>query len=125
MKLHMLTVFVTDFQIAKSFYSDVLKWTLVKEDSYHLEMMTEGTKVHFYLADRDTSPGDYSREARTVFVFETQDIENDMARLMSKGVIFLHTVPNENDFSKYAAFTDPFGNVHELCEMKKNHLPNG
>ncbi|TFE02218.1 VOC family protein [Jeotgalibacillus salarius] len=123
MKLHMLTIFVTDFEIAKTYYSDLLSWSFIKEDNYHLEMRTEGTKVHFYLANRNTSPGDYSREARTVFVFETDNIEREMKILQSKGVQFLHVVPNENDFSRYAAFKDPFGNVHELCELKKHQLP--
>jgi hypothetical protein len=39
--------------------------------------------------------------------------------MRSKEVRFLHNEPAENDFSRYAAFVDPFGNVHEVYEPKK------
>jgi glyoxylase I family protein len=41
-----------------------------------------------------------------------------MRNMKAKGVHFLHAVPAENDFCRYAAFADPFGNVHEISERK-------
>ena len=36
--------------------------------------------------------------------------------LKSKGVKFLHSEPNIGPHSRYVAFSDPFGTVHELVE---------
>ncbi|TFE00779.1 VOC family protein [Jeotgalibacillus sp. R-1-5s-1] len=119
MKLKMLTIFVTDFERAISFYRDLLDWKLLEQDDYHLAFNAFGTEVHCYLAEKNTSPGDYSNEARTVFVFEVNDIDQKMHEMLEKDITFLHTKPNQNSFSKYAAFVDPFGNVHEICEMLK------
>ena len=57
--------------------------------------------------------------ARSVFVFEVGPIEAAMDDLRRKGVYFLHDRPAENEFSRYAAFTDPFGIVHGIYELKR------
>ncbi len=62
---------------------------------------------------------DYSNVARSVFVFEVASIDKTFDDLRLRGVKFLHEKPSENDFSRYAAFQDPFGNVHEISESKK------
>ena len=69
-------------------------------------------------AKKNVVVADYSNAARSVFVFEVESIEKVLAELRAKGVEFLHDEPAENDFSRYAAFCNSFGNVHEIFERK-------
>ena len=60
----------------------------------------------------------YSKVARSVFVFEVASINEALTDLRAKGVRFLHAEPAVNKLGRYAAFCDPFGNVHEIYERK-------
>lgn len=44
-------------------------------------------------------------------------LDEKINALKSKGVEFIHEVPNENRWGRYAAFKDPSGIVHELMEF--------
>lgn len=53
-----------------------------------------------------------------MFVFEVASVDQALRDLRAKGVRVLHQEPSENEFSRYAAFADPFGNVHKIFEPK-------
>ncbi len=118
MKLGMLLIFVSDLAEAKHFYCELLGFSLKAEHKDRIELVHNGCDFVAFKCDENTSVENYSRIARSVFVFEVDSIDETFASLKSKGVRFLHDTPNENDLGRYAAFADPFGNVHELFERK-------
>ena len=112
-------IFVPDLQEAKRFYCDALGFPLKDETGNRLEFAHEGCDFIAFKCERSTTVEDYSQVARSVFVFEVASIDEAMRNLKNRGVSFLHDEPAENDFSRYAAFLDPFGNAHEIFESKE------
>ena len=119
MKLGKLMIFVTDLALAKQFYCDALGFRLRSEDAQSLEFEQEGCQLIAFKCRRNGSIDNYSEVARSVFVFQVASIDKALTEMRNKGVRFLHSEPAENNFSRYAAFTDPFGNVHEIYEPKR------
>lgn len=112
-------IFVPDLEAAKHFYCDILGFPLRAESGDCLMFEHEGSDFIAFKCERSATVKNYSSEARSVFVFEVASIDQAVADLRMKGVSFLHGAPAENEFSRYAAFTDPFGNVHEIYEAKR------
>lgn len=115
-------IFVSDLQEAKRFYCDVLGFSLNSESSNRLAFTHEGCDFVAFKCEKNAVVEDYSNVARSVFVFEVNSIDEALRDLRGKGVKFLHDEPAENDFSRYAAFSDSFGNVHEIFEPKEVKL---
>lgn len=118
MKLGKMMIFVSDLYEAKHFYCDVLGFPLKSESENCLEFIHEGVDFIAFKCEKNSIIKDYSKIARSVFVFEVESVEQTMFELIEKGVRFLHQTPAENDFSRYAAFCDSFGNIHEIFERK-------
>lgn len=118
MKLGKMLIFVSDLTEAKRFYGETLGFRLKHEDDRSLHFAHEGCDLVAFKCKRNAMVQNYSDEARSVFVFEVPSVDHAVQDLRDKGVEFLHAQPAENDFSRYAAFTDPFGNVHEIYEPK-------
>ena len=118
MKLGTIMIFVSDISEARTFYCDVLGFRLKTEDDGRLEFEHEGCDFVAFKCESNASVERYSNVARSVFVFEVSSVDESFKDLRAKGVRFLHTEPAENSFSRYAAFCDPFGNVHEIYERK-------
>ncbi len=118
MKLGMMLIFVSDLEEAKRFYSDVLGFSVKVQRDDRVEFVHDGCDFVAFKCEKNAVVEDYSRLARSVFVFEVDSLDTSMRELRDKGVGFLHEEPAENDFCRYAAMLDPFGNVHELIERK-------
>ncbi len=118
MKLSKLLLFVTDLREAKRFYSDVLGFSLTEETETMLLFEHEDTKLVVYGCEKRGSVDDYATAARSVFVFEVPSVDDAIRDLSAKGVNFLHETPAEGPHGRYAAFVDPFGNVHEVSEAR-------
>src|SRR5687768_1024212 len=118
MKLGMMLIFVSDLEKAKTFYRDVLGFPVRSEHADRVEFVHDGCDFAAFKCEQDATVENYSRTARSVFVFEVESLDGAMRELRAKGVKFLHDEPAENDFCRYAALVDPFGNVHELFERK-------
>jgi glyoxylase I family protein len=118
MKLGIMMIFVTDLAAARQFYCDVLGFQLKSEHADRLEFEHPDCRFVAFKCASSTNIDRYSEVARSVFVFEVPSIDESLRNMRSKGVQFLHAEPAQNDFGRYAAFTDPFGNVHEIYEPK-------
>ena len=118
MKLGMIMMFVPDLDEAKRFYGDVLGFEIKSERVERLEFLHEGIEFVAFKCEEPAVPREYGRSARSVFVFDVESVSDSMKELKGRGVKFIHEHPAENDLCLYAAFFDPFGNVHELCERK-------
>ena len=118
MKLGKIIIFVSDLNKANRFYCEILGFAIKAEAENRLEFAHDGVDFIAYKCEKNSAAGDYGNEARSVFVFEVESVERTCTDLRAKGVSFLHDEPAENEFSRYAAFCDPFGNVHEIFEHK-------
>ena len=116
MKLQQLMIFVTDLTEAKQFYCELLGFGLAEETATRLTFDHDGCAFVAYLCEARIEVQNYSREARSVFVFEVESLDRQMTALREAGVTLLHDAPSTNDQGRYAAFADPFGNVHEIWE---------
>lgn len=116
MKLGKLMIFVTDLALAKQFYGNGLGFQLKSEDDQCLEFQHRNCDLIVFKCTENGSIDNYSEVARSVFVFEVASIDEALTDLRAKGIRFLHAEPAENKFGRYAAFSDPFGNVHEIYE---------
>ncbi|MGI8468334.1 MAG: VOC family protein [Pyrinomonadaceae bacterium] len=118
LRLGKIMIFVSDVAEAKRFYCDVLGFPLKLETENRLEFAHECCDFIAFKCEKNAAIEDYGNAARSVFVFEVDSVEKTMRDLKTKGVKFLHEKPSENEFSRYAAFADSFGNVHEIFEPK-------
>jgi catechol 2,3-dioxygenase-like lactoylglutathione lyase family enzyme len=110
-------VFVPDLEAARTFYGGILGLAVDREGRDHLGFRYGGGTLIAFRCDRGTAVGDYSREARAVFVFAVTSVEQTSLDLKEKGVRVLHDVPADGPLGAYAAFVDPFGIVHEVHEV--------
>ena len=111
-------IFVPDLAEAKRFYCDILGFGLKAQSGNRLSFVHEGCDFIAFKCERTAAVDEYSQVARSVFVFEVASVDEALHDLRERGVSFLHDEPAENEFSRYAAFLDPFGNVHEIYEPK-------
>lgn len=118
MKLGMMMIFVSDLEEAKRFYRDVLGFDIKSQQADRIEFAHDGCDFIAFKCEKDAAVEDYSRVARSVFAFEVASLDQALSSLRAKGVSFLHQQPAENEFCRYVALIDPFGNVHELYERK-------
>ena len=118
MKLSRIMIFVSDLTEAKRFYCEVLGFVLAEETETRLAFEHDGCPFVAYLCEAAVEVQNYSRESRSVFVFEVASLDQQMTALREAGVAVLHDAPSENDQGRYAAFADPFGNVHEIWEPR-------
>lgn len=118
MKLGKMMIFVSDLAEAKRFYCDILGFPLKAANENRLDFVHEGCDLIAFKCDENARVENYSEVARSVFLFEVDSVDETLRDLRAKSVRFLHQEPAENEFSRYAAFIDPFGNVHEIYEPK-------
>ena len=123
MRLGTMMIFVSDLAEAKRFYCEILGFPLKSESESRLDFVHGGCDFVAFRCEQNAVVEEYGQAARSVFVFEVPSVDAAMNELRAKGVRFLHRQPAENDFSRYAAFADPFGNVHEIYERRTAPAP--
>jgi catechol 2,3-dioxygenase-like lactoylglutathione lyase family enzyme len=116
MQLATLMVFVTDLDEARRFYGEVLGFPLKRATDEMLVFEHAGADLVAFACEHPADFDDYATAARSAFVFRVASLERSMAKLRARGVRFLHEAPAEGPLGRYAAFVDPCGNVHEICE---------
>jgi len=114
MKLAFLMIVAPDLARAKDFYRDVLGFALKSETRQRL--VFAGPDLVIFKGARPAPNSEHGADASTTFVFTVANLDAAIADLKAKGVMFLHDAPAANEFGRYAAFKDPFGNVLELLE---------
>ena len=112
-----LTIMVSDLNKAVTFYVETLGLPLKeKYGSKYAELQLNGFVIGLHLTDSDQT----SRicHSKSMFVgFRVEDLENAVANLQSKGVIF-STEIEDGVAGKFAYFEDPDGNPLYLWQSK-------
>ena len=123
----LVTVYVTDQDEAKKFYTDVLGFE--KRADYQqrghprwLTVAPQGDEVELILVE-----GEYSVDPRPAadvdsggnhHVFSTDDCRRDFDALKARGVRFKHDAPVDAPYGISAYFTDPDGNHLTLLQPR-------
>lgn len=118
LQLASLMLFAPDLDRATVFYRDVLGMTVTARTERQVTLSVGGIALDIFRCGHSGAAGNYANEPRSVFVFGVADIEAALAHLRSHGVTLIHAVPVLTEQSRYAAFVDPFGNVHELAQPR-------
>jgi len=124
LSVYLIQLNVVGLQKGIDWYTKVLGFTVSHENNF----LHHGTTVQLnhdqgfrlILHDaKNTAKIHYPDDVQTMVVWKTEDLEKSISELKLKGVDFIFTEPNRINVGKFVAFRDPFGNVHELIELKR------
>jgi catechol 2,3-dioxygenase-like lactoylglutathione lyase family enzyme len=126
--IHAFTIVVPDYDIAISYYCDVLgfeltedtpqggdkRWVMVRPKG------TIGTNILLARAVGETQTASIGNQTGgRVFVFlHTDDFDRDYQNYQANGVDFIETPRNE-PYGKVCKFPDTFGNLWDLLERSQ------
>jgi len=120
MKIGIIQISVSDLDKAIEWYCNTLGFEVAKEHYNHpvaVDLIHEGCRLLLHRADKPTHI-DYPKVSQTLICFQVDNIVAGIKDLKRKGVKFIHETPQEFPVGLFAAFRDPFGNVHELVEFQ-------
>jgi lactoylglutathione lyase len=116
----MIQISVSGLDKAIEWYSKILGFEISKEHYHHpvaVDLIHDGIRLILHIADKPTTI-DYPNVSQTLICISTDNIVKKMDDLRRRGVELLHDTPQDFPAGKFIAFRDPFGNVHELVELK-------
>jgi len=118
-KICVVQINVTDMDLAIDFYCNNLGFE-VKSKQYYPDIVRLDHEGFFLLLYRVSEPAHihYPHVAQTMINIQTDDLAASLRDLKSKGAELIHETPQACPAGIYAAFRDPFGNVHELLEFR-------
>jgi catechol 2,3-dioxygenase-like lactoylglutathione lyase family enzyme len=119
-KVCIIQINVSDMDQAIEWYCKTLGFEVSKEHYHYpiaVDLVHEGCRLLLHKVDKPTHI-DYPSVAQTLICIQTHDLTSHMNDLKSKGVGFIHETPQNFPGGEFAAFRDPFGNVHELVEFR-------
>lgn len=113
---------VVDMEAAASFYVEKLGFEVFSEDYLPAALPLKHSDNSFafmlhYKNEMQQARPSYPKQAQTLLMFETKQLERSIAILKTKGITFLSDEIQSNSRGKYIAFKDPSGNISELWEF--------
>lgn len=121
LEIAMNQINVTNLDEAIKWYTEALGFKVSKEHYYPpraVDLVQQGS-VRLLLYQVDTPAEiDYPNAAQSLIIFRTKDLRSTMEKLKEKGVEFVYPEAKEFPAGSFTAFKDPFGNVHEIVQLK-------
>ncbi|WP_272149758.1 VOC family protein [Tenacibaculum aiptasiae] len=108
---------VQNLKASLVFFVDVLGLTLEEENEDSIKLKCGQHSVIMFQGTMMSVEYEHGYNSNSTLLITVTDLDKKIAELKSKGVIFIHTTPNENKWGRYAAFKDPSGIVHELFQL--------
>lgn len=99
------------------FYTELLGLELVEEHIDCIKLKAGSHNVLMFQGSMGAANYEHGYNSNSSLVFTVHSLDEKIKELKSKGVVFIHSSPNENRWGRYAAFQDPSGIVHELMEF--------
>jgi catechol 2,3-dioxygenase-like lactoylglutathione lyase family enzyme len=125
LEIAMNQINVTDLEEAITWYTEILGFELSKEHYYPpraVDLVQKG-KIRLLLYQVEESRKiNYPNEVQSIIIFKTDNLSQTMDELTSKGVEFVHPEAVEFPAGLFNAFKDPFGNYHEIVQLKQDML---
>ena len=125
LKLAFLMIIAPDLARAKDFYGTTLGFPLKSETDNRLVFASADADLVIFRGSADAPQGEHGATASTTIVFEARDLQATITDFKRKGVRFLHETPASNEWGRYGAFFDPFGNVLELLQPNEQPAKSG
>jgi len=123
LKLGPIQVFVSDIEIAKKWYTEILGMKLVKEYPDFKCILLKLGKTEFDIGIPDPCWGEgwdkVKVGGRTPIFFESDNIKKTYKELKNKGVKFVEELSERPWGELKAVFVDPDGNEFNLIEVVK------
>ena len=118
-KICVIQINVSDMEKAIDFYCNKLGFEINTKKYYPniVELAHDGIPLILYKVQKNTVI-DYPNSAQTLFNIQTENLKETLIDLKDKGVALIHEKPQKCPVGVYAAFRDPFGNVHEFVEFQ-------
>jgi catechol 2,3-dioxygenase-like lactoylglutathione lyase family enzyme len=128
-RIGIIQINVTDLSLAWRFYVDTLGIPgierLGRGNAFELDLGNGGPTVLVYPV-REIASRNYPYDAGVTLVLFTDDIRTTVREWTTKNVQFIPITwardasgIADSPFGPFIAFRDPFGNVHELLEGRK------
>ena len=123
LSVYIIQLNVVGLQAGIDWYTRVLGFRVSLEDNFLHHGTTvqlehdQGFRLILHNA-KNPAKIDYPDDVQTMVVWRTSDLVGTMAQMKSKGVEFIFSEPQQINVGRFVAFRDPFGNVHELIELK-------
>ena len=112
---------VTDLEFAIEWYTEKLDFKLSKENyfpSQAVDLEQEGNiRLILYQVD-NIRTSNYPDDTGSIIAFKTDDLKKTMDKLKEREVELISPTPIEFPGGLFNAFKDPFGNVHEIVQLK-------
>ncbi|MCR8644352.1 VOC family protein [Paenibacillus sp. N1-5-1-14] len=113
-KIGVISIYVTDIELAKQFYCDKLGFEVHRVfDPTTVKLAHDGIAVVLCQTEAITQV-QYPSQAQVVFGIETEELERTIEELTAKGISMIYEQSPVCPGGHYNAFRDPFGNVIEL-----------
>lgn len=110
---------VQDLKISKQFYMDILGLEFVSEQENCIQLKVGEHLISIFEGNGTAVNYHHGYESISTLVFTVNNLDKQIVDLKKLGVEFIHQMPNENLWGRYAAFKDPSGIVLELFETKQ------
>ncbi len=125
--LHHIAVICSDYQRSKSFYTEILPFTIIEEtyrkerDSYKLDLAVPGGAQIELFSFPNPPPRTNRPEACGLrhLAFLVEDLDRQMADLNSKGIAVEPVRVDEMTGQRFSFFADPDGLPIELYEIAR------
>ncbi len=121
LEIAMNQINVPDLDKALEWYTKKLGFELSKEHYYPPQavdlVQKSGIRLLLYKVEKSVEI-DYPNVNQSVIIFKTDDLKKTMKKMKDKGVELIYPDAIEFPAGLFNAFKDPFGNVHEIVQIK-------
>ncbi len=117
-RIAMIRINVADLDKAIAWYEKVLHLQVSSKNNHYpvsVDLVHDGWRLLLHKTEQPASI-DYPKDSQSLICFRVDNLASEMQRLHDLDVEFLHNSPQNFPAGLFAAFRDPFGNVHELVE---------
>jgi len=109
---------VKNLDASTHFFVNVLDFTLEEKYDDCVKLNYGGGTVIIFHGTKDSVEYNHGFDSNSTLVITVSNLDHKITKLKSKGIEFIHQIPGENKWGRYAAFKDPSGIIHELFELK-------
>ncbi|WP_448564904.1 VOC family protein [Thalassotalea ganghwensis] len=115
---------VNDLTESKRFYTQVLGFKVEEAYPERVRLSYGGHHVFMFQGTAGAVDYDHGVNANETLILPVSDLDAKIRQLKALGVCFIHQVPSENPWGRYAAFKDPSGIVLEIMQFN-SQITNG
>ncbi|MCG3253803.1 MAG: VOC family protein [Candidatus Heimdallarchaeota archaeon] len=121
LEIAMNQINVPDLEKAIEWYTKKLGFEVSKDHYYPQQavdlVQKSSIRLLLYKVEK-TVVIDYPNVNQSVIIFKTKDLKETMKKMKEKGVELIYPDAIEFPAGLFNAIKDPFGNVHEIVQIK-------